>query len=346
LNQPVDDLGPVGVVVPVHNTERFLATTLTSVAEQTRQDWICIVVDDGSQDESLAVAQEFAARDPRFEVVGQPQGGVSAARNAGLRRLAGRAPTVVFLDSDDLLLPTAFADLSKALDARPDAVGISAVAEFVDEGGAPVDPGVHSARMRTRVRASGGNLRVVPPEEDSTFEALCAAGRIFPPATVMLRTPVVEAVGGFDEELVTSEDWDLFLRASRRGPIAFLDQQVVWYRRRSGSLTADNFHRAVYFIDLVRFKACASGENTPEQRDAAIAAWRAVQREAARYDLADALQAVRSRQPIRSLRSLRNAVLMARGSLAPSPAPPRRSVSQRRSSVVAVVQPERFREPA
>src|SRR5690606_24976907 len=79
--------------------------TLDSVLAQTFQDWECIIVDDHSTDNSLAVANAYAAEDSRFSVVSLPDGKryANAARNCGLSQAKGRF--VNFLDSDDLFLP-------------------------------------------------------------------------------------------------------------------------------------------------------------------------------------------------------------------------------------------------
>jgi glycosyltransferase involved in cell wall biosynthesis len=93
----------VSVIVPVYNAGKYLAQTLDSVLAQTFSDWECLMVDDGSTDDSPLIAREYAARDSRFRYIRRPNGGVAAARNTGLD--AARGDYVALLDNDDLWLP-------------------------------------------------------------------------------------------------------------------------------------------------------------------------------------------------------------------------------------------------
>ena len=95
----------ISVVVPVYNAERFLRFSLESVLAQTHSDWECVCVDDGSTDGSGALLDGYAAKETRFRVVHQSNGGVASARNAGMDAATG--DLVAFLDSDDAFHPRA-----------------------------------------------------------------------------------------------------------------------------------------------------------------------------------------------------------------------------------------------
>ena len=95
----------ISVVIPVYNAERFVRYPLDSVLAQTHSDWECICVDDGSTDGSGAILDEYAAKDARFRVVHQANGGEGAARNAGMDLATGEI--VAFLDADDTWHPEA-----------------------------------------------------------------------------------------------------------------------------------------------------------------------------------------------------------------------------------------------
>ncbi len=103
----------LSLVVPVHNAAAYLEACLASVRTQSFGDWECLCVDDGSTDDSPAILAEASARDARFRIVTQAQGGVSRARNAALSRLRGTY--FLFLDADDLLFPEALAALAEIL---------------------------------------------------------------------------------------------------------------------------------------------------------------------------------------------------------------------------------------
>ena len=91
----------LSIIVPVYNPGEYLPRALGCIAAQTRGDFECILVDDGSTDGSPAICDEWAAKDRRFRVIHQKNGGASAARNAGLD--AARAPWLFFVDSDDAI---------------------------------------------------------------------------------------------------------------------------------------------------------------------------------------------------------------------------------------------------
>jgi CDP-glycerol glycerophosphotransferase len=104
----------ISVVLPIYNVEAFLQPCLESLAAQTVGDFEAVMVNDGSTDSSPAIAAAFAERDPRFRLITQPNGGLSAARNTGMD--ATGAEFLHFLDSDDVLPPNAYELLLGALD--------------------------------------------------------------------------------------------------------------------------------------------------------------------------------------------------------------------------------------
>ena len=263
-DDPSDGTTRVGIVVAAYNAEAYLGETLASIARQDVVDWRCVVVDDGSVDDTAAIAEGFAARDDRFHVVRQANSGVSAARNVGLQALP-QTTWVAFLDSDDTWLPATLDVLLEAVAARPDAVGVYGLAEYMDEQGRPIHPGVHPAVQRDRRRAGRIDLHEVDPGEDGTFESLVVSGTIWPPGVGLFRRSVVRRVGGFDPDQLAAEDWDLFLRMSRHGPFVPVEQQVCWYRQHGSNATADEQKMAYYYAG-VRWKAWTSTENTAAQR--------------------------------------------------------------------------------
>ncbi|MDJ1643338.1 bifunctional glycosyltransferase/CDP-glycerol:glycerophosphate glycerophosphotransferase [Streptomyces pakalii] len=107
----------LSVVVPVHNVEAYLKDCLRSVAEQTLDAIEVVMVDDGSTDASGRIAAEFAARDGRFRLVRQPNAGLSAARNTGVRHTTPTVPYLAFADSDDVVVHDAYERMTAALES-------------------------------------------------------------------------------------------------------------------------------------------------------------------------------------------------------------------------------------
>ena len=101
------------IIIPVYNVEKYLRECLDSVVRQSFADWEAICVNDGSTDNSAEVLEDYAAKDSRFKVVTQANGGLSAARNTGLKHATG--DYVLFLDSDDWLGENALQVLSERI---------------------------------------------------------------------------------------------------------------------------------------------------------------------------------------------------------------------------------------
>jgi hypothetical protein len=119
----------------------------------------------------------------------------------------------------------------------------------------------------------GHRLRLQDNDADASFRTMAVAGPIWPPSIALQRTAAVRAVGGFDPTMTLVEDWDIFLRLSRHGPFAALDETVALYRRQGSNLSSQH-DEMWYFMDRVRRKAWESPDNTPEQRRCLTRAWR------------------------------------------------------------------------
>ncbi len=120
----------ISIIIPVYNTAHYLEHCLESVALQSHTDWECIVVDDGSTDNSGKICDNWGEKDNRFVVIHQKNQGVSAARNHGLERCNGEF--VCFIDSDDWVEPTY---LSHLYDCMKDCDGVDMVVSgFISEG--------------------------------------------------------------------------------------------------------------------------------------------------------------------------------------------------------------------
>ena len=93
----------ISIIIPMYNTEAFIKDCLDSLVAQTFSDFEVIIIDDGSTDESARIAASFASSDARFRLIGQPNKGLSEARNTGLKIMRG--DYVMFIDSDDCVAP-------------------------------------------------------------------------------------------------------------------------------------------------------------------------------------------------------------------------------------------------
>lgn len=121
------------IIVPVYNVAEELPACLESILSQSGAEFEVIAVDDASTDDSAAILDDFARRDPRIAVVRQASnGGLGSARNAGLDR--ARAPYVLFVDSDDMLTGDALARVTERIaeTGRPDVLMMGFARMHVD----------------------------------------------------------------------------------------------------------------------------------------------------------------------------------------------------------------------
>jgi GT2 family glycosyltransferase len=203
--------GRVSVVVPCYNGARHLREAIDGVLAQTHPDVELVVADDGSTDESVAIASSYGAR---VRVVAQPNAGPATARNLALRHASGEF--VALLDADDRFHPTKLASQVARLRTHEDAGAVYCGWRLVDGEGRPFPeegwPSVEGDLLRRLV-----------------------LGNLFHPVSVVVRRHLVDAVGGFDARCPVNEDWDLFLRLSLAGARwACVNEALCDYRIHAG----------------------------------------------------------------------------------------------------------------
>ncbi len=209
----------ITVIIPAYNVADFILPCLASVTSQTHRRWRCIVVDDGSNDETAARVRSLD--DTRITLLQQANAGVSAARNNGLSLATGEH--VMFLDGDDLLHPTALARLADALANRPVAVAAFGTFLKILPGGAPYPGQKPLARHRY-------------PDGD-VLETMLRGNFLANGGHVLIRAEAARALGGFDPGIRLSEDWEFWCRLAARGEFAFIgnEPEVFSLRVRPGS---------------------------------------------------------------------------------------------------------------
>ena len=126
----------LSIIIPVYNTEGTLDRCVRSIVHQDYADWEAILVDDGSPDGCPILCDEWSRRERRIRVVHQPNGGLSAARNAGIALARGEYLT--FVDSDDYLSPNVLRQLMSLLGEHPDYDILEySMKQFTDAGEQP-----------------------------------------------------------------------------------------------------------------------------------------------------------------------------------------------------------------
>ena len=220
----------VSVVIPSYNQARYLAEAIDSALAQTWWDREIIVIDDGSDDDTLAVAQRYGDH-IRYHT--QCNQGLAGARNTGLG--LSRGDYVAFLDADDIWQPEYLGVLMALARSEPKAVVYFACAQCMDEQG----------------RALPQRAGISPGANVNMYQTLLRANFLIPSAVVIRKSTLLQA-GLFDSDrsLNGCEDWDLWLRLALEVPFAGTRRCLVRYRLHPASLSADpsGMHRAAFAV--------------------------------------------------------------------------------------------------
>ena len=231
------------VIVPVFNQAGFVSEAVDSALRQSAAPHEVIVVDDGSTDATPAALERFGGA---IRVVRQANRGVAAARNAGVAASAGDA--LAFLDADDAWEPTKIEKQMARLAADPSVGLVHCGVTEVDAQG--------SARA-TRLDGMEGSVW----GEMLLFRRSVVLGG---GSSALIPRAAFDQVGGFDEDLSTSADWDLYYRLARRFTVAFVREALVRYR-----IHGENMHANVGVMerDMLRAFSKAFAEEDPSLRE-------------------------------------------------------------------------------
>jgi len=208
--------GRVSVVVPLYNKQNYIEQTLRSVMNQTYKNLECLIVDDGSTDNSVEIARKFIEDNQLpWSLYLQSNSGQTKARNHGIRESKGEY--IAFLDSDDLWAPNKLELQVKAIEKNHKSVLVlSAYAIFKEDHTVPRIVRHRKAnKMNSRwldMRGFGGGLESLG----------------------LVRRDVLDKIGLFDEHLSTSSGLDLSLRLEKIGDITLLNEIGLYYRISTG----------------------------------------------------------------------------------------------------------------
>jgi glycosyltransferase involved in cell wall biosynthesis len=210
----------VSVVIPTYNCADYLGDAVESVFRQTYSRVECIVIDDGSTDQTSHILTKLSTRFPSLKTAKKRNGGLSSARNLGLRLCSG--DFVSFLDADDVLLPDKIERQVGFLDIHPDVGLVYSDYLIVSENLQPLAAFVAEL-----------------PRELDPLDAFCYRNW-FNSLVTLIRRSLIDKVGDFDEDLVVAEDWDYWIRCAKIAPICYLDGTVALYRQHHSQLHRDH----------------------------------------------------------------------------------------------------------
>ena len=224
----------VTVIVPCFNTALYLAATLKSVQAQTFRDFEVLMVDDGSTDGTLAIMQDFAARNERCKVISLQQNqGIVAARNAALVQACG--DYIAMLDGDDIWTPDALAVRVDVAQRHPSANVIAT--DFAWFENAPPAQPIGRVGLGPRAKRAFAESFAThePTLLNDPFELVATTHFAWTGAT-LVRRAAMTAIGNFDPTFKGPEDTLLWLRLAKQGVFVFVPEVTAFYRQRPGSL--------------------------------------------------------------------------------------------------------------
>ena len=207
------------VVIPMYNAEKFVARSINSVLNQTYKGYEVIVVNDGSTDNGLAIANSFAGKNNNIKIVSQKNKLAGAARNCGVRE--AKNDFIAFLDADDEYLPDFLETIANLINKFPQA-GIYATAYRVQKEKKSFIP-KYSALPKFPWEG------IVPSYYKSALNYHPLSG-----TSVAIKREVFENIGYFVEGIRTGEDLDYWARLAAKYDVAFSSKVCVIYHRTTG----------------------------------------------------------------------------------------------------------------
>ena len=255
---------PIAVIIPAYNAAATIGDALDGIAAQTRQPVQTIVVDDGSTDATASIARGRGA-----QVLCQPNAGVAAARNAGLR--ASASPWVAFLDADDRWRPDYLEAQWRMHERDPQVLVLMSDYAFVIEGRlwpAPVMQSLRRYRAMPRQPRAGGSFVA----RGELLRAL-VIGNFVIPSTMLVDRRIFSEFGAYFAEanqlpsgpdFFVGEDYEWLLRVLRFSDVLLIERPLVDYRRSATSLSAPGGRLRYGDVKLGEF-VCERPERYPPQ---------------------------------------------------------------------------------
>lgn len=232
MNNPL-----VSIIVPCYNQAQYLEEALQSVLNQTYGNWECIIVNDGSPDNTEEVANHWIAKDSRFKYFYKKNEGLSSARNFGLNIIKG--DYIQFLDSDDVLDSNKF-ELSllevNKINTEKRKIIITNFRIFYINSEISIDPfcEIKYDFLNFKELLLGWDTKFNIPIHCGLFEANLLHNF------------------NFSEEIKAKEDWLMWLEVLKKKPEAlFIDKPLVYYRRHAQSMTHNREFMNKNLIDVL-----------------------------------------------------------------------------------------------
>jgi glycosyltransferase involved in cell wall biosynthesis len=214
----MNSLPLISVIIPCYNQAQYLPGALDSILAQSYTNWECIIVNDGATDDTEGIAHQYVEKDKRFKYVFKTNGGLSTARNAGLKIATGQF--IQFLDADDFLHPDKLRSSVNIINEYPECELVICNYKYYNATNT-----VHIAEDNINREFT---VESIIMEWDSTFT--------IPIHCALIKTSVLSF---FNESLKAKEDWLMWLDIfSKIKCFKFIDNAYAYYRLHDSSLTS------------------------------------------------------------------------------------------------------------
>ena len=213
----------VSIIVPCYKQAHFLNESLQSVLSQVYTNWECIIVNDGSPDDTERIAQQWCTKDNRFKYLKKDNGGLSSARNAGIAISKGEY--ILPLDADDVLHADYLILLVPELQRNPSLAIVSCYSNFFID--------------------NPGNIIHQQKPIGTTYHALLYENNMI--ATSLYHKKYWVEVGGYDENMKHGfEDWEFWIAITKNGrEYKFVEAFLFYYRKSRKSMLMDTLNHHV-----------------------------------------------------------------------------------------------------
>ena len=234
----------VSIIIPVYNQEKYLAETLNSVLNQTYSNWECVLVNDGSTDNSVAILQPFLTQDNRFHFINSENKGVSHARNLALKQVKG--DFILFLDGDDLIhsekIELAISNFQKDSD-------LSIVFNTTNYFQNTIENVLYPMNISPELLNFNGLL------------LYWGEKIILPIHSAIIKKSLFDGIE-YNSELTAQEDWLVWLRLFQKNPkVLVLDTVLSYYRKHNSSRTQSFSVKEDHFKALEIFEKYIGSDN-------------------------------------------------------------------------------------
>lgn len=224
-------MSKISIIIPAYNAEEYIINCLESISKQTFTDFEVIVVDDGSKDNTANLCTEYTKCDPRFRLIRQANGGVSSARNHGLKKVKGE--WVIFIDADDWIESNTLDVLNSHISENIDVV----MGGFFFNRGSKETISLCSPKLIHKKKFPSFPLALMVPDVSKVDGIMVSVEQICAACGKLTRKALLEKHNiCFDENLKLNEDGHFYLHCFLKArDVVIIDTPLYHYRITSSS---------------------------------------------------------------------------------------------------------------